>query len=154
MTRTLRAAAFGICVLLWFNRESSAQQGRRYQPAFDVTDYAIAIDLPDTGSTIRGRATLSVTRTAPADTLVLDLLDLTVRDVLVDGRAVRFVRRPDVIAIPLTRRSGKSANYKIVVDYGGAVTDGLIARADSAGRWTYFGDNWPNRARHWVMVSM
>ena len=40
--------------------------------------------------------------------------------------------------------------YKVGIDYGGAVTDGLIARADSAGRWTYFGDNWPNRARHWI----
>ena len=28
--------------------------------------------------------------------------------------------------------------------------DGLIVRTDSAGRWTYFGDNWPNRARHWI----
>jgi aminopeptidase N len=26
----------------------------------------------------------------------------------------------------------------------------LIARKDSAGRWTYFGDNWPNRARYWI----
>src|SRR5207245_6606077 len=30
------------------------------------------------------------------------------------------------------------------------LTDGLIVRTDSAGRWTYSGDNWPNRARHWI----
>jgi aminopeptidase N len=30
------------------------------------------------------------------------------------------------------------------------VIDGLIVRKDSLGRWTYFGDNWPNRARHWI----
>jgi aminopeptidase N len=34
--------------------------------------------------------------------------------------------------------------------YGGRVTDGLIARRDSLRRWTYFGDNWPNRARFWI----
>ncbi|MGH7651127.1 MAG: hypothetical protein ACREMS_04725, partial [Gemmatimonadaceae bacterium] len=34
--------------------------------------------------------------------------------------------------------------------YDGLVTDGLIARKDSAGRWTYFGDNWPNRLRYWI----
>ena len=28
--------------------------------------------------------------------------------------------------------------------------DGLIIRTDSAGRWTAFGDNWPNRARNWI----
>ena len=126
-----------------------AQQVRPYQPAFDVTDYTIAIDLPDTGATIHARATLAVTRTKPADTLTLDLLDLDVREVTVDGKAVRFARTSETIAIPLPRRSAKNAEYRVGVDYGGAVKDGLIARADSAGRWTYFGDNWPNRARHW-----
>jgi aminopeptidase N len=52
------------------------------------------------------------------------------------------------IPLPPSRRSHDS--YEVEVVYGGAVTDGLIARADSAGRWTYFGDNWPNRARHWI----
>ena len=37
-----------------------------------------------------------------------------------------------------------------IVDYGGAVSDGLIIGTDSAGRWMAFGDNWPNRARHWI----
>ena len=32
-----------------------AQQDRPYRPAFDVTDYLIAIDLPDTGSTIHAQ---------------------------------------------------------------------------------------------------
>jgi aminopeptidase N len=30
------------------------------------------------------------------------------------------------------------------------VQDGLIVSTDSAGRWMAFGDNWPNRARHWI----
>src|ERR1019366_1007843 len=36
------------------------------------------------------------------------------------------------------------------VEYGGEVKDGLIIGTDSAGRWIAFGDNWPNRARHWI----
>jgi aminopeptidase N len=147
--RMRRAIMIGIAVAL-APIAVRAQQIRPYRPAFDVTDYAIAINLPDTGATIRARATLTVTRSAPADTLVLDLLDLTVSNVTVDGRAVRFDRRPATIGIPLPKKNGKTANYTIGVDYGGAVIDGLIARADSAGRWTYFGDNWPNRARHWI----
>ena len=140
---SLLGAALGLASRL------SAQQVRPYQPAFDVSDYTIAIDVPDTGSFIRARATLSVTRTQPSDTLMLDLLDLDVRDVTVDGRSVKFDRRPEKIAIPLPRKSGR-AEYRVEVAYEGAVKDGLIARADSAGRWTYFGDNWPNRARHWI----
>jgi aminopeptidase N len=127
----------------------AAQEPRPYRPDFDVVDYALTIDLPDTGATIHANALLAVTRTGKSDTLTLDLLDLTVDRVLVDGRPARFARAPETIAIALPRK-GVGAQYKLSIDYGGAVTDGLIARADSLGRWTYFGDNWPNRARHWI----
>ncbi len=150
MIRTRRTLSFGLAAVLSWSATARAQQIRPYQPAFDVSDYAISLDLPDTGATIRARATLSVSRTLPRDTLVLDLLDLTVNAVTVDGRAARFVRGPATISIPLPKRSGTRVQYSVGIDYGGAVTDGLIARADSAGRWTYFGDNWPNRARHWI----
>jgi aminopeptidase N len=145
-----RALAVGIVAVLSAKGAARAQQIRSYQPGFDVTDYEIAIDVPESGAAIRARATLSVARTGSGDTLNLDLLDLEVRGVTVDGRSVRFDRRPGLIAIPLPRKSGRTVVYRIGIDYAGAVTDGLIARADSAGRWTYFGDNWPNRARHWI----
>src|SRR5207249_4990616 len=48
-----------------------------------------------------------------------------------------------------SRRSTSDTNT-VVVKYGGAVTDGLIVRQDSLKRWTYFGDNWPDRGRHWL----
>jgi aminopeptidase N len=127
-----------------------AQPNRPYRPAFDVSDYVIVLDIPDSGATIHAKATLTVTRTARADTLALDLLDLSVRDVTVDGRKVNFVREPEKILIPLPPRRRATPTFTVSVDYGGAVKDGLIARVDSAGRATYFGDNWPNRARHWI----
>jgi aminopeptidase N len=34
--------------------------------------------------------------------------------------------------------------------YDGVVTDGLVVRKDARGRWTWFGDNWPDRARQWL----
>lgn len=129
---------------------AAAQQNRPYRPAFDVSDYSIAIELPDSGAAIRAIATLSVTRTARADTLTLDLLDLTVDRVVVDGRAVKFARTPETIGVPLPPKNGAGASYTVAVAYSGAVKDGLIARVDSAGRSTYFGDHWPNRARHWI----
>ena len=153
MTLSAGVRALSGCALVasvCLARRGDAQQIRPYRPAFDVSDYAITIDLPDTGATIHASATLSVTRTARADTLVLDLLDLAVNHVTVDAHAVKFVRRPETIAIPLPAKRGASPSYSVTVDYGGAVTDGLIVRVDSAGRWTYFGDNWPNRARHWI----
>ena len=135
---------------LALSHAAPAQEPRPYRPAFDIVDYALTIDLPDTGATIHANALLSVTRTGRSDTLVLDLLDLAVERVTVDGRAAKFVRLPETIVVPLPRKGSGIARYKVSIDYGGAVTDGLIARSDTAGRWTYFGDNWPNRARHWI----
>jgi aminopeptidase N len=134
----------GVCAIA-----AGAQEHRPYRPAFDVQDYALTIDLPDTGSTIHGVATLTVTKTRHADSLLLDLLDLRVNGVTVDGRTAGFSQSATGVSIALSgKRTG--ANYTVSVDYGGAVSDGLIVRTDSAGRWTYFGDNWPNRARHWI----
>ena len=127
-----------------------AQNPRPYRPAFDVADYDITIDLPDSGPVIRANAILTVGRAgnmAPADTLVLDLLDLDINAVHVNGQQVHFARTPETIDIPVP---ASSKPVVVSVDYSGVVKDGLIVRRDSAGRWTYFGDNWPNRARHWI----
>jgi aminopeptidase N len=152
--RLMRCGAHALtCIatvsVLALSRLAVAQEPRPYRPAFDVVDYALTIDLPDTGSTIRANAVLSVARTGKSDTLTLDLLDLAVDRVTVDGRLAKFTRTPETVAIPVPKK-GNGAHYTVSIDYGGMVTDGLIVRMDSAGRWTYFGDNWPNRARHWI----
>ncbi len=125
-----------------------SQGPQPYRFGIDVLDYAFHIDLPDTGAVIRGQAMLTLRRTARVDTLVLDLRDLRVARVLVDDRARRFRRTDSTIHIPLPR--GDTGHFRVSVAYGGRVTDGLIVRRDSARRWTYFGDNWPNRARYWL----
>jgi aminopeptidase N len=117
-------------------------------PALDVLDYAITLDLPDTGATIEGRAVLTVRRSAPADTLTLDLIALRVDSVLVNERAVTFARDSGTIGVPLPAGSGDT--LAVTVRYGGAPSDGLIIRTDSLGRWTAFGDNFAERARYWI----
>jgi len=119
-----------------------------YRPGIDVLDYAITLDLPDRGASIDGRAVLTVRRLSPMDTLVLDLVALKVDSVLVDDRSVPFARTDSLIRIPLGRVAGDS--FSVAVRYGGEPKDGLIIRTDSTGRWTAFGDNWPNRARNWI----
>src|SRR6185503_6067169 len=57
-------------------------------------------------------------------------------------------RRPGTILVPLPK--GSADTLRVAVSYHGAVDDGLIVRTDSAGRWTGFGDNGPNRGRNWI----
>ena len=142
----IRGAAMG-CALASIVA-STALLAQAAPQGIHVTDYAVSIDLPDSGSSINGDATLTVQRTGPVDTLTLDFLKLGVSRVTINDRSTKFVRTDSTIDIPLPRGAGSS--FKVRVVYAGAVTDGLIAHKDSAGRWTYFGDNWPNRARYWI----
>jgi aminopeptidase N len=129
---------------------AGAQQRPR---AVDVLDYDLTVTLPDAGSTIDGVAVITLRRLArggqgsQADTLQLDLLDLRVKSVQVGTRDAAFTHTGGVIRVPL----GQTADtVRVTVTYTGAVKDGLIVSTDSAGRWMAFGDNWPDRARHWI----
>jgi aminopeptidase N len=119
----------------------------RVSSRIDVLDYAITSTFPIAAPRSTG-AVLTIRRWSPVDTLVLDLVALRVDSVLVDDRPVSFARTDSVVRIPIARVAGDS--FSVAVRYGGEPKDGLIIRTDSAGRWTAFGDNWPNRARNWI----
>jgi aminopeptidase N len=127
---------------------------REYRPGIDVLNYDLTIELPDSGRVISGRAELTVRRTTAssaadgADTLTLDLVRLRVSNVSVNGRPVAFGRTPETVRVPLP--PGREDTLRVALSYGGEVVDGLVIRTDSFGRWTAFGDNWPNRARYWI----
>jgi len=125
-----------------------------YQPGIDALDYDITLDLPDTGRSIEGRLVLALRRQPGVDTLRLDLVGLRVDSVLVDGRPARFSRDGDALRVALDGAARGDAtpgdSLSVTVRYGGEPHDGLIISTDPRGRWQAFGDNWPNRARHWI----
>jgi aminopeptidase N len=130
-------------------RDAGPFAGHRYQPGIDVLDYDIHIDLPDSGAFIRGEVTVTARRAPGVSTLRLDLVDaLTVRGIEVNGLAVGPVHAHDRIEVPIGGVSGDSVS--VHVRYEGTVTDGLVVLRDAQGRWTWFGDNWPDRARQWL----
>ena len=112
----------------------------------NVHSYLFQITLPDTGSSIAGMAGLRVANPNGADSLAIDIL-LPVDSVTVNAHSVRVGRRDGGITVPLDSH----APWDLVdVWYHGTPTDGLIISRDPAGRWQAFGDNWPNRGRHWL----
>lgn len=123
--------------------------GHSYQPGIDVRDYDIHVELPDTGAFIRGDVTITARRAPGVSTLRLDLVNtLAVRGIEVNDRAVGPVHAQGRIDVPLGTASGDSVSVR--VRYEGRVADGLVVRKDAQGRWTWFGDNFPDRARHWL----
>jgi aminopeptidase N len=118
-----------------------------YQPGIDVLHYDFTVDLPVEGDTILGVAAITVLKRPSVGELRLDLLSARVDSVHVNGLPARFHRDSATIRVPLSRDSSV-----VTVRYRAAPRDGLIIRTDSTGRRTFFGDNWPNRARHWLPV--
>lgn len=143
-------------ILLSFSATVAAAQGAQsraaapptYQPGIDVVDYDVALQLPDTGAFLRGDVTVTLRRANGVSHLLLDLVDpLTVRAVEVGGRPVSASHSGGKIDVPL---DGTADSLQVRVVYDGPVTDGLVVRKDPKGRWTWFGDNWPDRARQWL----
>ena len=139
------------CAALWtcFAAVAIAQSAPpTYQPGIDILDYDVALELPDTGTFLRGDVTLTLRRSAGVARLRLDLVDsLAVRRVEVGGHTVTATHTNGKIDIPL---DGTGDSLRVRVVYEGMVSDGLVVRKDAKGRWTWFGDNWPDRARQWL----
>lgn len=119
-----------------------------YRPGVDVSHYAFQLKLPTAGSAIEGRATINAARRLSVDTLVLDLVKMSVDSVLVGAQPRAFVRDSTTIRIPLLATDGTSISATVV--YHGEPGDGLIIRDTPERGWSAFGDNWPNRARYWL----
>ncbi len=119
-----------------------------YRPGVDVQHYDVALALPERGGAIRGTSTITVRRASSVDTLRLDLVGMTVERVRVNASTRAFRQDSTGVRVPLRATDGVQPRVEIA--YFGTPTDGLIIRDDSTRGWSAFGDNWPNRARHWL----
>ncbi len=132
-----------------------AQDGYPRDRGYDVEHYVFAIDVTQRPLIrIEERLDLMITAT---DTLVLDLMyDETSKK----GMKVRRVFGSNNLDYPYQQKEnelsivlGKSEkSQSIFISYEGTPADGLIIRKNRHGNPTIFGDNWPNRARHWLAV--
>jgi len=141
-------------------------------PGIDVQHYAFDLTLADTTDRIEGRATVQLrVQTDTLSAVRLDLLSPTatspgeeqtgmrVRAVTEtvdgegggEGRDAAFHQTPDHVVITPDRLA-KGQTRTFVIDYAGVPADGLIIGTNRHGDRTFFGDNWPNRARHWLPV--
>jgi aminopeptidase N len=126
-----------------------------------VQDYDFHLTLSDTTDRIEGTATVRVRITS--DTLTAVRLDLVgppgaadtgmrVTGVSRAGDPVPYTHTDDILHIrpPDGLRAGRT--HTLRVRYAGVPADGLIIGTNRHGDRTFFGDNWPNRARHWLPV--
>ncbi len=75
---------------------------------------------------------------------------MTVQQVLGDNLPVIYQHTDDVLTIDVSEPPAANAVLTFRIVYRGIPDDGLIISENKYGDRTFFGDNWPNRAHHWL----
>lgn len=128
-------------------------------PRVDVINYRFALELQDQDDRISGTADVDLRFVAESETSLR--FDLTNRDnatgrgmmvsaVLADGASLAFTHRDNALTITLPRRFEKDQLWRLQIAYAGVPVSGLKIANNRHGDRTFFSDNWPDKARHWL----
>lgn len=120
----------------------------------DVQHYEYDIVLSDQSDVMVGRATIKVKFLKESSRFNLDLVTvdkgkgMETAGVFENGLPVNFSHQNNKLSISTHAKAGEIKTYDI--QYSGIPKDGLIISENRYGDRTFFADNWPNRAHHWI----
>ncbi len=142
------------CALLLMIVIGSAQATRveHVVSTWQPINYDVSITLDDQLSEItRAKAVISV-QILKDDLSVIDLDfgELTIDSVKLGDRDAVVDRQPGTLNIQLPANVKIDDRFLISVEYHGKPKDGLVLAKDKDGKLSATGDNWPNRAHHWI----
>lgn len=123
----------------------------------DVLHYTFRLELNDTTNVIVGHSDVTVLFTQQVDRFTLNLRDrqqdgsgMRVFGVTQSGKPVWFTHQGDNLDLHLTDPAKPGDTTTYLVSYSGIPKDGLVIGTNKFGDRTFFGDNWPDRGRHWL----
>lgn len=127
------------------------------QPGVDALHYVFDLTLTDDADVVEGEAVLNLRFLQDGvPSVALDLISLrdgkgmTVSSVRWGDVPARFEHRNDRLSVTLPSASLAGERRSLTVRYRGTPASGLRIGANRHGDRTFFSDNWPNRARHWL----
>ncbi|GIV37255.1 MAG: peptidase [Cyclobacteriaceae bacterium] len=124
--------------------------------AVDITRYIFRIELNDTTNRIGGMATIRFYSRKAIQELEVDLAGdasgkgMQVEEVRLQGRLIIFNHHNNRLKMLFPVQIPQGQESEITIRYAGIPADGLIISRNRYGERTFFGDNWPDRARHWL----
>ncbi|MBX7125381.1 MAG: M1 family peptidase [Cyclobacteriaceae bacterium] len=130
-------------------------------PKIDALNYAFQIKLSDSTDAIDVVLTMDVRFVGPGVTsLRLDLIDtkqpggkgMTVSAVTLKGQPVAYTHADNELIISLGTPPAVNERRQYVICYRGVPASGLKIAPNKYGDPTFFSDNWPDKARHWLAV--
>ncbi len=126
------------------------------QPGIDVLHYKFTIGLNDINDTVHGVAEIKVKFLKPTGEVKFDLTGpLTsgkgMKAGKVESKEVMGVLQSfGSINLRLTKTYNTGDTTTFLIPYSGIPSDGLIISKTKYGRRSFFADNWPDRAHHWI----
>ncbi len=129
--------------------------------AFDVIHYDFSLSLSDTSNLISGESTVTVRfPDTPPSHILLDLVGasspqttgMRVRQTRINHQTVPFTHIDNRLSIPTNEQFSPEDTISITIQYDGTPADGLAIGYNRYNQRTFFGDNWPDRAQHWLPV--
>lgn len=147
-------------ILIFVSKLIMATDSYPKNVGIDITHYTFALFLSDEVSVIKGTASISYRLLQPdIKRLRFDLINKSdaapyrgMRVVAVTRKevAVNFTHENDVLWIDLDTRYSINELNEIEISYEGEPATGLRIGSNKYGDRTFFSDNWPNKARHWL----
>jgi len=154
---------FSCTVQLYFSQPTFSLDTYPKNPDINIISYDFYLKLHDVTDSIKGVAVLDIkTKDQPLAQFELDLINVNeslkghgmhVDSVLISSPntySTKFLHKKNRLAIVLEEEIAANTYFSATVFYRGIPHDGLIISNNKFGDRTFFGDNWPNRARHWL----
>lgn len=123
----------------------------------DMLHYDFEIKLFDHSDRIEGQSTFRFMAEQDMDTLVLDLVGkqedgsgMEVVAASMVGHKLTFFHDKNRLSFHFKQPLQAHHVYELTIAYSGQPGDGLIISKNRHGSRTFFADNWPNRAHHWI----
>lgn len=129
-------------------------------PRIDIEHYRFDITLSDDTDVIDVHANIDLRLLDTAvHELTLDLIQrssmrgdrgMRVSAVTSGGLPLRHTHRDDRLVIEVPPAAAAEGRMSVTLLYAGTPETGLVIGANKHGERTFFSDNWPNKARHWL----
>ncbi len=123
----------------------------------DVLHYQFEIQISDTSDEMVGTATVKIDFLQHLDQFTLDLVEeqpdgngMKVLQITKDQKDIKWKHAQGKLTILPNNTIQKGDTNTYIIRYRGIPSDGLIISENKYGDRTFFGDNWPNRAHHWL----
>jgi len=124
--------------------------------AIDVQHYRFELQLSDETDMIHGVTMVTVQFKKDIDHFDLDLVNIDggkgmkVINISKGAETLGFTHENDLLRIKVSAKANETHSFS--VEYEGIPQTGLIIAKNKYGDRTFFGDNWPDRGKHWLPI--